>query len=48
MQIHLSLDGAGGLGQLIDVSIHEAVSSTVEGAFPNWEYMGELSIGDPP
>ena len=31
-----------GLGQLIDVSIHEAVSSTVEGAFPNWEYMGEL------
>lgn len=31
-----------GLGQLIDVSIHEAVSCTVEGAFPNWEYARRL------
>ncbi|HJM76076.1 MAG TPA: CaiB/BaiF CoA-transferase family protein [Dehalococcoidia bacterium] len=27
-----------GRGQLVDVSIHEAVSGTTEGAFPNWEY----------
>ena len=27
-----------GRGQLVDVSIHEAVSCTTEGAFPNWEY----------
>ena len=27
-----------GVGQLVDVSIHEAVSATTEGAFPNWEY----------
>jgi len=31
-------DGAS--GQLIDVSIHEAVSATTEGSFPNWEYLG--------
>jgi crotonobetainyl-CoA:carnitine CoA-transferase CaiB-like acyl-CoA transferase len=31
-----------GRGQLVDVSIHEAVSSTTEGAFPNWEYFGRL------
>lgn len=31
-----------GLGQVIDVSIHEAVSCTVEGAFPNWEYAQKL------
>lgn len=27
-----------GLGQMLDVSIHEAVSCTVEGAYANWEY----------
>jgi benzylsuccinate CoA-transferase BbsE subunit len=27
-------------GQLVDVSIHEAVSATTEGAFPNWEFLG--------
>ena len=31
-----------GLGQHIDVSIHEAVSATTEGAFPNWEYQRRL------
>jgi crotonobetainyl-CoA:carnitine CoA-transferase CaiB-like acyl-CoA transferase len=31
-----------GLGQVIDVSIHECVSCTVEGAFPNWEYAQRL------
>lgn len=30
------------LGQIIDVSIHESVSCTVEGAFPNWEYAKRL------
>ena len=29
-------------GQLVDVSIHESVSATTEGAFPNWEYFGRL------
>ena len=29
-------------GQLVDVSMHEAVSATTEGAFPNWEYFGRL------
>ena len=28
--------------ELIDLSIHEAVSCTTEGAFPNWEYGGRL------
>jgi crotonobetainyl-CoA:carnitine CoA-transferase CaiB-like acyl-CoA transferase len=31
-----------GQGNLIDVSIHEAVSCTTEGAFPNWEYNRRL------
>ncbi|MPZ99114.1 MAG: CoA transferase [Dehalococcoidia bacterium] len=31
-----------GEGQSIDVSVHEATAATVEGAFPNWEYLGEL------
>jgi crotonobetainyl-CoA:carnitine CoA-transferase CaiB-like acyl-CoA transferase len=34
---------ATGRGQLIDVSIHEAVSGTTEGAFPNWEYFQRIS-----
>jgi crotonobetainyl-CoA:carnitine CoA-transferase CaiB-like acyl-CoA transferase len=34
---------ATGLGQLLDVSIHEAVSCTTEGAFPNWEYARRIS-----
>ncbi|MQA00022.1 MAG: hypothetical protein GEU80_11970 [Dehalococcoidia bacterium] len=29
-----------GLGQLVDVSMHEAISSTTEGAYMNWEYLG--------
>ncbi len=33
---------ATGLGQLVDVSIHESVSCTTEGAFPNWEYNRNL------
>ncbi|MQC17352.1 MAG: CoA transferase [Chloroflexi bacterium] len=33
---------SSGKGDFIDVSAHEAISATVEGAFPNWEYMGEL------
>ncbi len=32
-----------GKGQLVDVSIHEAVSGTTEGAFPNWEYFRRIS-----
>ncbi len=32
-----------GRGQYLDVSIHEAVSCTTEGAFPNWEYGGRIS-----
>ena len=28
--------------ELVDLSIHEAVSCTTEGAFPNWEYDGRL------
>ena len=28
--------------ELVDLSIHEAVSCTTEGAFPNWEYRREL------
>lgn len=35
----------GGLAdgpELVDLSIHECVSCTVEGAFPNWEYDGRL------
>jgi benzylsuccinate CoA-transferase BbsE subunit len=31
-----------GKGQLIDVSIHETIACTVEGAFPNWEYKQQL------
>lgn len=30
-----------GRGQLLDLSIHEAVSGTTEGSFPNWEYHRE-------
>jgi crotonobetainyl-CoA:carnitine CoA-transferase CaiB-like acyl-CoA transferase len=29
----------GELGQLIDLSMHDAVSATTEGAFPNWEFL---------
>ena len=37
------LDAGLGEGpELIDLSIHEAVSCTTEGAFPNWEYGGRL------
>src|SRR5436305_681795 len=32
-----------GRGQLLDVSMHEAVSATTEGAFPNWEYLRQIS-----
>ena len=38
----LWMRNAGHSGQLVDVSIHEAVSATTEGAFPNWEYFGRL------
>ena len=38
----LWMRNAGHRGQLVDVSIHEAVSATTEGAFPNWEYFGRL------
>ena len=38
----LWMRNAGHPGQLVDVSIHEAVSATTEGAFPNWEYFGRL------
>ena len=31
-----------GIGQLVDVSIHEAVAGTTEGAFANWEYLGRI------
>ena len=33
-----------GLGQYLDVSIHEACAATTEGAFPNWEYFRRLVI----
>ena len=33
---------AGHGGQMVDVSIHESLSATTEGAFPNWEYFGRL------
>ena len=29
-------------GQLLDVSVHESVSATTEGSFPNWEFLGQL------
>ena len=32
-----------GQGQLLDVSIHEAVSATTEGACANWEYFRQIS-----
>jgi crotonobetainyl-CoA:carnitine CoA-transferase CaiB-like acyl-CoA transferase len=32
-----------GRGQFLDVSIHEAVSCTTEGAFQNWEYHQRIS-----
>ena len=32
-----------GEGQLIDVSIHEAVACTTEGAFESWEYRGLIN-----
>lgn len=38
----LWMRNAGHPGQLVDVSIHEALSATTEGAFPNWEYFGRL------
>ncbi|MGI8550012.1 MAG: CaiB/BaiF CoA transferase family protein [Dehalococcoidia bacterium] len=31
-----------GAGQRLDISIHEACASTVEGAFPNWEYFRRI------
>jgi crotonobetainyl-CoA:carnitine CoA-transferase CaiB-like acyl-CoA transferase len=31
-----------GRGQLLDVSVHEAVSATTEGSFPNWEYLRKV------
>jgi len=31
-----------GLGQWIDCSVHEACAATTEGAFPQWEYMGQI------
>lgn len=31
-----------GLGQAIDISIHEACAATTEGAFPQWEYLGQI------
>jgi crotonobetainyl-CoA:carnitine CoA-transferase CaiB-like acyl-CoA transferase len=34
---------ATGRGQLIDISIHDTVSATTEGAFANWEYFGRIS-----
>ena len=34
---------SSGRGQLIDVSIHETVSATTEGAFANWEYFQRIS-----
>ena len=37
-------EGGGTPGQLVDVSIHEAVSATTEGAFPNWEFLGNHVI----
>lgn len=33
---------AGGNGQFIDISTHEACAATTEGAFPQWEYLGQL------
>lgn len=39
----LALEAGRGEGpELVDLSIHEAVSCTTEGAFPNWEYRREL------
>ena len=35
-------EAATGRGQFIDVSIHEAASATTEGAFANWEFLGQL------
>ena len=34
--------GATAAPELVDVSIHEAVSCTTEGAFPNWEYRRQI------
>jgi crotonobetainyl-CoA:carnitine CoA-transferase CaiB-like acyl-CoA transferase len=31
-----------GLGQWIDLSVHEACAATTEGAFPTWEYTGRI------
>jgi crotonobetainyl-CoA:carnitine CoA-transferase CaiB-like acyl-CoA transferase len=36
----LHLRDNGGPGGEIDLSVHEAVSGTIEGGFPNWEYYG--------
>lgn len=33
-----------GLGQFLDVSIHEACACTTEGSFPNWEYFRRIVI----
>lgn len=41
LQRDLQREGTG-RGQLLDLSIHEAVSATTEGAFANWEYFGRL------
>jgi benzylsuccinate CoA-transferase BbsE subunit len=34
--------GHSGLGQVLDVSVHEACAATTEGAFPQWEYAGAI------
>lgn len=34
--------GSEGSGQLIDLSIHECISATTEGAFANWEYLQSI------
>ena len=36
----LRLRRTSGVGQLIDVSMHEAIAATTEGAYMNWEFMG--------
>ena len=39
----LGLEGGHASGpELVDLSIHDAVSCTTEGAFPNWEYKREI------
>jgi crotonobetainyl-CoA:carnitine CoA-transferase CaiB-like acyl-CoA transferase len=33
-----------GAGQWIDLSVHEACAATTEGAFPQWEYLGQIVL----